>query len=96
MTLMPTVTLYANGSARLSQPMISSMALFGLGHYVLDGDKLTVTYDEGPPQNLPYPAAEIPCSLKIQTSALPRSAPFTSTNRVRTISVPTTKLTAKN
>jgi hypothetical protein len=47
MTLMPTVTLYANGSARLSQPMISSMALFGLGHYVLDGDKLTVTYDEG-------------------------------------------------
>lgn len=47
MTLMPTVTLYANGSARLSQPMISSMALFGLGHYELDGDKLTVTYNEG-------------------------------------------------
>ena len=47
MTYMPTVTLYANGSARLSQPPISSTGLFGLGHYEVDGDKLTVTYDEG-------------------------------------------------
>lgn len=47
MTLMPTVTLYADGSARLSQPMISNTALFGLGQYAVDGDTLTVTYDEG-------------------------------------------------
>jgi len=46
MTNMPTVTLYANGDARLSQPMISSYALFGLGHYEISGDKLTVTNDE--------------------------------------------------
>ena len=32
MMYMPTVTLYANGSARLSQPPISSTGLFGLGH----------------------------------------------------------------
>ena len=47
MLTMPTVTLYENGNARLSQPMISSLALFGLGHYQVSGDKLTVTYDEG-------------------------------------------------
>jgi len=47
MMTMPTVTLYENGDARLSQPMISSLALFGLGHYQVNGDELTVTYDEG-------------------------------------------------
>ena len=44
---MPTVTLYENGDARLSQAFISSAAPFGLGHYQLNGDELTVTYDEG-------------------------------------------------
>jgi hypothetical protein len=47
MLTMPTVTLYENGDARLSQPPISSIAPFGLGHYQLSGDELTVTYDEG-------------------------------------------------
>lgn len=47
MMTMPTVTLYENGNARLSQPMISSLALFDLGHYQVSGDDLTVTYDEG-------------------------------------------------
>ena len=43
---MPTVTLYENGNARLSQPLISSMALIGLGHYQVSEDELTVLYDE--------------------------------------------------
>ncbi|MHB1455188.1 MAG: hypothetical protein ACYCYM_14720 [Saccharofermentanales bacterium] len=43
---MPTVTLYENGNARLSQPPISSLALFGTGHYEVIGDKLTVTHGE--------------------------------------------------
>lgn len=47
MMTMPTVTLYENGSARLSQPMISSLALWGLGHYEVSEDALTVTYDGG-------------------------------------------------
>ena len=47
MFIMPTVTLYENGGARLSQPVISSFALLGLGHYQVNGDELTVTYDEG-------------------------------------------------
>lgn len=47
MMTMPTVTLYENGDACLSQPMISSLALFGLGHCQFNGDELTVTYDEG-------------------------------------------------
>jgi len=44
---MPKVTLYENGDARLSQPPISSIATFGLGHYQVNGDELTVTYDGG-------------------------------------------------
>lgn len=47
MMTMPTVTLYENGDARLSQPMISSLGLFGLGHYQVNVDELIVTYDEG-------------------------------------------------
>jgi hypothetical protein len=47
MMTMPTVTLYENGDARLSQPMISSLALLGLGHYQVNGNEMTVTYDEG-------------------------------------------------
>lgn len=43
---MPTVTLYENGNARLSQPPISSMALFTMGRYHVNGDELTVTLDE--------------------------------------------------
>lgn len=43
---MPTVTLYKNGNARLSQPPISSLYLAGLGHYQVSRDELIVTYTE--------------------------------------------------
>ena len=42
---MPQVTLFESGAARLSQPMISSFAMVGNGVYVVDGDVLTVTYE---------------------------------------------------
>ena len=45
-TTMPTVTLYENGNALLSQPLISSYALFGIGKYMIDGNKLTVTHND--------------------------------------------------
>lgn len=45
MMLMPTVTLFENGNAQLSQPMISSYYLEGTGHYEVNGDALTITYD---------------------------------------------------
>ena len=44
---MPTVTLYENGNARLSQPPISSLALFDMGRYTVQGNELTVTHDQG-------------------------------------------------
>ncbi|MCL2670693.1 MAG: hypothetical protein FWF10_01480 [Clostridiales bacterium] len=44
---MPFVTLYENGNAQLSQPMISSLALFDMGRYEVNGDKLTVTHGSG-------------------------------------------------
>jgi hypothetical protein len=43
---MPTVTLYDNGSARLSQPPISSLGLFTIGRYEISGNELTVTHGE--------------------------------------------------
>jgi hypothetical protein len=43
---MPTVTLYENGNALLSQPPISSFGLFGTGHYQVSGDELCITYEE--------------------------------------------------
>jgi len=45
-TTMPTVTLYENGNALLSQPLISSYAIFGIGKYMIDGNKLTVTHND--------------------------------------------------
>ena len=42
--LMPRVRLYENGNATLSQPMISSYAISGIGHYELNGDELTVSH----------------------------------------------------
>jgi len=49
--LMPTVTLFENGNARLSQPWISSIGLFGMGSYEINGDELTVSYGESEYQN---------------------------------------------
>lgn len=46
LTTMPTVTIYENGSARLSQPPISSYALLERGKYEIDGNKLTVTHSD--------------------------------------------------
>lgn len=46
MLTMPKVTLYENGNARLSQPPISSHYLAGLGHYQINDNELTVTYDK--------------------------------------------------
>lgn len=43
---MPTVTLYENGNAWLSQPPISSFGLFEIGTYAIDGNKLTVTHND--------------------------------------------------
>jgi hypothetical protein len=43
---MPTVTLYENGNAWLSQPPISSFGLFTIGRYEMSGNELTVTHDE--------------------------------------------------
>ncbi|MHB8963210.1 MAG: hypothetical protein ACYC5K_08670 [Saccharofermentanales bacterium] len=43
---MPTVILYENGNARLSQPPVSSLALFGTGRYEVAGDELTVSHGE--------------------------------------------------
>lgn len=43
---MPTVTLYENGNARLSQPPISSLGLFTIGRYEISGNELTVTHGE--------------------------------------------------
>lgn len=43
---MPTVTLYENGNAWLSQPPISSYAILGIGKYEVDGNKLTVTHND--------------------------------------------------
>jgi len=45
-TTMPTVTLYENGNAWLSQPPISSYALFTIGKYEIDGNKLTVKHND--------------------------------------------------
>jgi len=42
--LMPTVTLYENGNARLSQPMISSLGMFGLGHFEIKEEELIVSH----------------------------------------------------
>lgn len=44
--MMPAVTLYENGSARLSQPMISSFKFIGTGYYQVSGHELTVTHGE--------------------------------------------------
>lgn len=41
---MPSVTLYENGNARLSQPLISSYAIFGTGRYEIEGNELTVSH----------------------------------------------------
>ena len=46
--LMPTVTLYENGNAWLSQPLISSWAIAGIGSYRVNGRELTVTHGSGP------------------------------------------------
>lgn len=43
---MPTVTLYENGNARLSQPPISSVAPSGQGNYRVRGDELFITCGE--------------------------------------------------
>lgn len=43
---MPTVTLYENGNTWLSQPLISSYAIFGIGKYEIDGNELTVTHND--------------------------------------------------
>ena len=43
---MPTVTLYENGNAWLSQPPISSYGIFEIGKYAVEGDKLTVTHND--------------------------------------------------
>ena len=43
---MPKVTLYENGSAWLSQPPISSYAIFESGTYEVDGNQLTVTHND--------------------------------------------------
>jgi hypothetical protein len=43
---MPTVTLYENGNAWLSQPPISSLGLFSIGRYEVNGNELTVTHGE--------------------------------------------------
>ena len=45
-TTMPTVTLYENGNAWLSQPPISSYAIFKIGKYEIDGNKLTVKHND--------------------------------------------------
>ncbi len=45
-TAMPTVTLYENGNARLSQPAISSRAILGIGKYKIAGSRLTITHDD--------------------------------------------------
>jgi len=42
---MPTVTLYENGGAWLSQPVISSYGLFEIGAYEVKGNELTVTHN---------------------------------------------------
>ncbi len=44
--IMPTVTLYENGNAWLSQPFISSYGIFEIGKYVIDGNELTVTHKD--------------------------------------------------
>lgn len=44
-TKMPTVTLYENGNARLSQPPFSS-ALPGTGNFKVSGDELYITCDQ--------------------------------------------------
>ena len=43
---MPTVTLYENGNALLSQPPISSYAILEIGKYKIDGNQLTVTHND--------------------------------------------------
>jgi hypothetical protein len=45
MVIMPTVTLYENGSAWLSQPLISSYGLFEIGRYEVKGNELTITHN---------------------------------------------------
>jgi len=48
MFTMPSVTLYKNGNAMLSQPPISSLAFLGVGKYEIDGNILTVMYEDSP------------------------------------------------
>jgi hypothetical protein len=43
-SIMPTVTLYENGNAKLSQPPISSLGLFNMGSYTIDGNEMTVSH----------------------------------------------------
>ncbi len=45
-SIMPTVTLYENGNAELSQPPISSFGLFTMGQYEINGNELTITHNE--------------------------------------------------
>jgi hypothetical protein len=42
---MPTITLYKAGTAKLSQPMISSLGLFGTGSYKVEANELTVSQE---------------------------------------------------
>ena len=44
--MMPTVTLYENGNAMLSQPPISSVGISGKGNYKVSGDELFITCDQ--------------------------------------------------
>jgi len=68
--LMPTVTLYENGEALLSQPWHSSHGLFGTGRFERSGDTLAVSQDFNV---VTFTVAADGCVLTLELSNLPYS-----------------------
>jgi beta-lactamase regulating signal transducer with metallopeptidase domain len=67
-TRMPSVELFKNGNARLSQPLISSLGMFGLGEYKLSGNEITVTQNES---SVAFTISNDGDTLTIKSSNLP-------------------------
>jgi hypothetical protein len=67
-TRMPSVELFGNGNARLSQPPISSLGMFGLGEYKISGDEITVTQNES---SVAFAISNGGDTLTIKSSNLP-------------------------
>jgi hypothetical protein len=66
---MPTVTLYKNGNAKLSQPPISSLGLFDMGAYTVVGNEMTVSH--GKNASVTFDISDGGDTLTISSARLP-------------------------